>query len=93
MPNNKSVLKRERQNLEARKRNRIVKSKVHTALLKLLESINAKNRDETESRLRLYMSEVHKAVKNNIFHKNKGARRIARIVKKIKNTFNEHKAA
>jgi len=89
----KSVLKRERQSLEARKRNRIVKSRVHTALLSLEDSISAKNREETETKLRTYMSEVHKAVKKNIFQRNKGARLISRIVKKIKNTFNEHKAA
>lgn len=85
----KSVLKRERQNLEARKRNRIVKSRVHTVYKKLVSALNLKNREEVEQLLRKYMKEVHLAVKKGVFHKNKGSRKISRIVKRIKAVFNE----
>jgi ribosomal protein S20 len=39
------------------------------------------------------MSEVDKAVKRKIFHRNKGARLKSRIVHLIKKTFDEKKAA
>ncbi|OHD09837.1 MAG: 30S ribosomal protein S20 [Spirochaetes bacterium GWD1_27_9] len=90
---NRSVLKRERQNKVRRDRNRVIKSKVHTAKIRLVEAIETKNREDVEMRLRTFMSEVDKAVKRNIFHRNKGARLKSRIVKKIKDVFNEHKQA
>jgi small subunit ribosomal protein S20 len=93
MLRNKSALKRKRQNVVLRERNRILKSKVHTAKKHLEESIAAKKREDVETCLRTFMSEVDKAVKKNVFHKNKGARLKSRIVKRIKDVFNEHKAA
>jgi len=90
---NNSALKRERQNLVQRERNKILKSRVHTAKKRLETAIESKVREDVEIRLRTFMSEVDKAVKKGIFHKNKGARLKSRIVKKIKDVFNEHKAA
>lgn len=85
-----STIKRERQSVERRLRNRAIKSKVHTAFLSLAEAINNKNREDVEAKLRIYMSEVDKAVKRNILHKNNGARKKSRIVKRIKTVFNEN---
>ncbi|MCK4796722.1 MAG: 30S ribosomal protein S20 [Spirochaetes bacterium] len=93
MPVNKSALKRERQNKVRRERNRILKSKVHTAFIKLESAINSKDEGEVENRLRIYTSEVDKAVKRKVFHVNKGARKKARIAKKIKGVFSERKSA
>ena len=92
MPLNKSGLKRERQDKVRNAHNRIVKSKVHTAYRKLNEAIIAKNREEVEANLRVYMSEVDKAVKLNVLQRNNGARKKSRIVKKIKTVFNENVA-
>lgn len=89
MPQNKSALKRDRQNLVRNKRNRIIKSKVHTAFRKLNEAMTEKNKELVEEKLRIYMSEVDKAVKKGILHTRKGARNKSRIVKKIKKVFNE----
>ncbi|MCG8569395.1 MAG: 30S ribosomal protein S20 [Spirochaetes bacterium] len=69
-----SVLKRERQNKVRRLRNRIMKSKVHTAFKNLLDAIQKKDRENTDKCLKAYYSVVDKAVKKGIFHKNKGAR-------------------
>lgn len=87
-----SVLKRERQNVVRRARNRVLKSKVHTARKKLEEAISLKKREEVEEFFRIFMSVVDKAVKKNIFHRNKGARLKSRAHHKIKVTFNELKA-
>ena len=69
-----------------------MKSTVHTAYRKLNEAIIAKNREEVEANLRIYMSEVDKAVKLNVLQRNNGARKKSRIVKKIKTVFNENVA-
>ncbi|HOV13891.1 MAG TPA: 30S ribosomal protein S20 [Spirochaetota bacterium] len=89
---NRSVLKREKQNLVKRARNRVLKSKVHTARKKLEEAISLKNREDVEGIFRILMSVVDKAVKKNIFHRNKGARIKSRAHHKIKVVFNEVKA-
>lgn len=88
-----SALKRERQNTVRRERNRILKSKVHTAKRHLVEAIDLKKREDVEARLRIFMSEVDKAVKRGLFHRNKGARLKSRLVHRIKIVFNEQKSA
>ncbi len=93
MPINKSALKRERQNTERKIRNRVIKSKVKTAFKKLSDSIDSKKKDEVEANLKLYMSEIDKAVKKGVYHINKGARNKSRIMKKISQTFKEKKSA
>ena len=93
MPINKSTLKRERQSNERNLKNRITKSKVKTAFKKLIDSIEAKDKKEVDANLKLYISEVDKAVKNGVFHTNKGARNKSRILKKINNLFKEKKSA
>lgn len=78
-----SVLKRERQNETRRKRNRIIKSKIHTAFKRVIEAIQAKNKEDIDKKLKNYYSEIDKGVKRGIFHKNKAARKKSRITKKV----------
>jgi small subunit ribosomal protein S20 len=85
----KSVLKRENQNLIRRARNRVIKSKVHTAKLRLIAAINKKDKEDVDKRFRTFMSEVDKAVKRGVFHRNKGARLKSRANKAIKTAFVE----
>jgi small subunit ribosomal protein S20 len=86
MPTSKSVLKRERQNLVHRSRNRILKSKLHTSYVRLIEALNSKDKEAVEAKLRIYMSNVDKAVKKNIIQRNNAARKKSRMVKRIKDT-------
>ncbi len=83
----KSVLKRERQSLVRRVRNRVYKSKIHTSFLKLMEAVSAKNKENVDGLLSQYFSNVDKAVKKGLIKKNNGARKKSRIVKTIKATF------
>lgn len=89
MPIHKSVLKRERENESRRLANKINKSIVHTAKIRLEQAITAKNKEESYQRLSTYMSEVDKNVKRNIFHRNKANRLKARATKKVKVAFDE----
>jgi small subunit ribosomal protein S20 len=86
---NKSTLKRERQILVARERNRIIKSKVHTAKRRVLEAMEENKRDVVGEKFNTFMSEVDKAVKRKVFHRNKGARLKSRLAHHIKKKFNE----
>lgn len=88
----KSVLKRERQQVIARMRNRVRKSKVHTAKIKLDQAVFAKDKEAAHESLSLYMSEVDKTVKKGIFHRNKGNRLKSRATIKIKKAFDEFAA-
>ena len=60
---NLSTQKRERQILVARERNRIIKSKVHTAKRRVLEAMEENKRDLVGEKFNTFMSEVDKAVK------------------------------
>ena len=93
MPLNKSAQKHERQDIIRRQRNRILKSKVRTAYVKLLNEINSKNKEEIEKKLKIYMSVIDKAVKKHVFHRNKGGRLKANIAKRIKLSLNEKQNA
>ena len=93
MPVNKSALKRERQNITRRDRNRILRTKVRTSFNKVMESIHAKKKTDTVKNFNEYSSIVDRAVKKSIFHRNKGARRKSRMAKLINNTFKAKKSA
>lgn len=79
-----SVLKRERQNATRRMRNRIIKSKVHTAFRRVNEAIHTKDQEAANAGLKVYNSQVDKAVKRGVYHKNKGARLKSRLNKSVK---------
>jgi len=93
MATNKSTLKRERQNQKRRLRNRMIKSRIHTTLKRVIAAINEKDREKVESLFRNYMSFVDKAVKVGVLHKNNAARKKSRLAIKIKKAFNEGKYA
>jgi small subunit ribosomal protein S20 len=83
MPLNKSAIKNQRKDLERRKRNKILKSKIHTALIRINEALNEKNIDLINKKTSEYFSLVDKAAKRHIFKKNKSSRLKANITKRI----------
>jgi len=85
MANHPSALKRMRQNEERRVRNISYKSKVKTAVKKLLQSAEAKA-DDSASLLSSATSLLHKGVSKGIFHKNTASRTISRLAKKLAST-------
>jgi small subunit ribosomal protein S20 len=85
MANHPSALKRMRQNEERRVRNISYKSKVKTAVKKLLQSAEAKA-DDSASLLSSATSLLHKGGSKGIFHKNTASRTISRLAKKLAST-------
>ncbi len=72
MPNNKQAEKRLRQAEGRRIQNKIVTSRMRTAVKNLDQAENA---DEAKKRLAEAMKRVDKAAKNGVLHKNAAARK------------------
>jgi small subunit ribosomal protein S20 len=82
----KSVEKRARQNIKARSRNRVWKSKIKTAKLGLEQAIENKKTDQLASLYSNYVSAIDKASSRNVIHKNTASRKKKRMAQKIKGT-------
>lgn len=82
MATHKSALKRHRQSLQHRTRNRAIKSKVKTAVKAFLTTIEAKEKDAVRKNLSTATAVVAKAASKGIIHKKTAARKISRLAKK-----------
>lgn len=79
---NKSALKRERQSLVRRLRNKSVKSAIKTQLKKVRVAIDAKDVETVKNELTKAQSLLDKAAVKGVIHKNKAARHKARLAKR-----------
>lgn len=79
----KSVLKRQRQEVKRKLRNKIVISKIKTLIKKTKEAI-LDNNPEFEKILKTTIKEIDKAVSKGIIHKNNGARKKNRLMTFVK---------
>lgn len=79
---NKSGLKRERQSLVRRERNKSTKSAIKTQLKKVRVAIEAKDVDAVKKELINAQSCLDKAAVKGIIHKNKASRHKARLAKR-----------
>lgn len=84
MPNIKSAIKRVRVTKTKTLRNKMVKSKVKTAVKKC-EAAFAENASNAEQQLRLTISQIDKAVSKGVLHKNTAARKKSRLTKRLAN--------
>lgn len=80
---NKSALKRERQSLKRRLRNKSAKSAIKTAIKKTIALIEAKDFDGAKSQLVKAESLLHKAAIKGILHMNNASRRTARLCERL----------
>jgi small subunit ribosomal protein S20 len=79
--NNKSQMKRNRQNEKARLRNRAIRSELRTRERAALDAAGTDHEAET---LRLTIKRIDKAAAKGVIHKNAAARRKSRLVARIK---------
>ena len=84
MPNNPSAAKRMRQEQKRRLHNRSIKSLVRTRVTKARQAItgNASVEDAQEA-VRLAASELDRAAKKGVIHRNNAARRKSRLMKQL----------
>ena len=84
MPNNPSAAKRMRQEQKRRLHNRSIKSLVKTQISKARQAItgNASVEDAQEA-VRVAVSELDRAAKKGVIHRNNAARRKSRLMKQF----------
>ncbi len=81
-----SVLKRARQNIKRRLRNKSIKSEIKTYYKNTIIALKEKNIPLAEEMARKFVSKIDKAVKKNIIHLNTGSRKKSKIMKMIVST-------
>ena len=84
MANTKSAIKRIQIAERNRLRNKAYKSAVKTFMKKCLAAVEAGQLAEAEMSMRAAYSKIDKAVKRGVLHPNNGARKKARLARKLK---------
>ena len=82
MPNNAAAKKRMRQEQKRRLHNRSIKSLVRTQITKARSAI-ATGDDTSEEAVRAAISELDRAAKKGVIHRNNAARRKSRLMKRL----------
>ncbi|NLD44235.1 MAG: 30S ribosomal protein S20 [Chloroflexi bacterium] len=83
MANLKSSIKRARQNIKRRARNRVVISRSRTAMSKATRAIAAGDPEEARAAVLAAISQVDRAASKGVIHPNKAARRKSRLMAKL----------
>lgn len=83
MPNNAAAEKRMRQEQKRRLHNRSVKSIVKTQVTKARQAISGNSGDDAQEAVRLAVSELDRAAKKGVIHRNNAARRKSRLMKQL----------
>jgi small subunit ribosomal protein S20 len=82
MPNNAAAAKRMRQEQKRRLHNRSIKSLVRTQITKARNAIAAGD-ENSEEAVRRAVSELDRAAKKGVIHRNNAARRKSRLMKRL----------
>ena len=82
MPNNAAAEKRMRQEQKRRLHNRSIKSLVRTSITKARNAI-ATGDENSEEAVRMAVSELDRAAKKGVIHRNNAARRKSRLMKRL----------
>ena len=82
MPNNTAAEKRMRQEQKRRLHNRSIKSLVRSSITKARNSI-AVGDENSEEAVRKAVSELDRAAKKGVIHRNNAARRKSRLMKRL----------
>ena len=81
MPNNAAAQKRMRQAQKRRLHNRSVKSLVQTQITKARQAVALD--ENAEEAVRIAVSELDRAAKKGVIHRNNAARRKSRLMKQL----------
>lgn len=81
MPNNAAAKKRMRQEVKRRLHNRSIKSLVKTQVTKARVAISSG--DNAEEAVRAAVSELDRAAKKGVIHRNNASRRKSRLMKQL----------
>ncbi len=79
MANHKSALKRHRQSLKLRARNRTMKTRIKNSIKAVREAVEQKDKEAAEMALKQATSTLDKAATKKVIHWRNAARRISRL--------------
>lgn len=86
MANHKSALKRERQSLRRRERNRANKTKIKTLSKNVLAAIDeAKSPEQAQAALKIAIPVIQKTATKGTIHKKNASRKVSRLTKRVNN--------
>lgn len=83
MANHASAIKRHRQSLKRRARNRSIRSRLRTERRKFLEAVSAGDRAAAEAQFRTLQKLFQRAAAGGIIHRNAADRTIARAAARL----------
>ena len=83
MANHKSALKRHKQSLKRRMRNRMNKSRVKTAIRKVDEAIAASSVEEARAALAAAIRIIDRTASKGTFHRNTASRKVSRLTRRV----------
>jgi small subunit ribosomal protein S20 len=83
VPYHPSALKRQRQNVKRRARNKARRSRVRHAVTAALEAIDTKDVQAAEQALRAATRELHKAASKGVLHSRMVARKVSRLWRRL----------
>ena len=83
MANIKQSLKRHRQSLKAKSRNRAVKSHVKNAMRQVRQAIEANDKEQAQTALHKANSVLDKAASKGVIHWRNASRRISRLNQQV----------
>ena len=87
MANHKSSKKRIRQTVRKTEVNTVRKSRVRTAIRKVMDAITSKEEKTAKSALQNAESQIMKAVSKGVIKKNTASRKVSRLSSLIKKSF------
>lgn len=83
MANHKSALKRNRQNLLARLRNRANKTKMKNLIKNVLDAIEQDSVEGAQEALKVAIPAIEKTATKGSIHKKNASRKVSRLTKKV----------
>lgn len=83
MANHKSALKRNRQSLIRRSRNRANKTKMKHAIRKINEAISENSAEQAQEALKVAIPIIYKTAAKGAIHKKNASRKVSRLAKKV----------
>ena len=83
MANHKSALKRARQNIDRRTRNRSAKTQIKNVVKDVQTAVDENAKETALEKLNTAKSAIDDTASKGIIHKNTAARRISRLTKRV----------
>ncbi len=93
MANHKSALKRARQNVVRRERNRANKSRIKKVVRRVNEAIESQSVEQANEALQQAIPTIQKAATKGTLHKKTASRKVSRLTRRVNRFRKEQEAA